>query len=186
MINLKKERSLILIKPEGVERGLIGEIISRIERLGYSIVALGILKPSKKLVDKHYPKTKDWLIKVGEKSLATYKEFGLEAKKFLGTDDPYRIGKMVRNWLINYLASGPVVKIVVQGANVVQVMRKIVGDTKPYLALPGTIRGDFAFDSPLIANLEKRPLKNIVHASDSLKEAEREIKIWFKEEEILK
>lgn len=186
MNTIKKERTLILIKPEGIERKLIGEIISRIEKLGLSIIGLGIVKPTKNLIDRHYPKTRDWIKKVGEKTLLTYKEFNIDVKKFLGTDDPYKIGLRVRKWLINYMSSGPIVKILVEGPHAVDVLRKIAGETKPYLAQPGTIRGDFSTDSPILANLEKRPIKNIIHASDSIKEAEREIKIWFKKEEIIK
>jgi nucleoside-diphosphate kinase len=186
LLKFKKERTLVLIKPEGVERKLIGEIISRIERVGLNIIGLGILKPSKKLVDKHYPKDKNWIKNIGEKNLATYKEYNLDIKKYLGTDDPYKIGKMVREWLVDYISSGPVVKILVEGPHAIDVVRKIVGNTRPYIAEPGTIRGDFSYDSPILANLEKRPIKNLIHASDSPESAEREIKIWFKKDEILK
>ncbi|MGC8981834.1 MAG: nucleoside-diphosphate kinase [Minisyncoccia bacterium] len=185
-LNFKKERTLILIKPEGVERKLIGEIISRIERTGLDIIGLGILKPSKRLVDRHYPKNKEWIKNVGIKNIETYKEYNLDIKKIFGTDNPYKIGKMVRKWLVDYISSGPVVKILVEGPHAINIMRKLTGNTRPYIAEPGTIRGDFSFDSPILANLEKRPIKNIIHASDSKKEAEREIKVWFKKEEILK
>lgn len=179
------ERTFVLIKPDGVLRGLIGEIISRIERTGLKIVALKMVKPSKEEAMNFYPSDEEWLKSVANKSLSVYKQLGLDPKKDFGTDDPVEIGKIIKEWLAEFLASGPCVAMVIEGNRAIEVIRKIVGATRPYEALPGTIRGDFSTDSPELANILKRPLRNLVHASDSKETAEKEIKFWFSDEEII-
>jgi nucleoside-diphosphate kinase len=182
--NYKEEKTLVLIKPDGVKRGLIGEIIKRIEQRGLKIIALKMFwaKPSQLL--KHYPKNKDYLKNLGEKTLLTYQKYNIDAKKELNTEDPLKIGEMVHQWLIEFMTSGPIVKMVVQGLHAVEMVRKLVGDTMPAKAEMGTIRGDFSVDSAVLANLQKRAVHNLVHASGSLEEAEKEINLWFSSEEI--
>lgn len=184
-LKFRYERTLILIKPDGVRKNIVGEIISRIERTGLKIVGLGIVKPTKKLIDRHYPKDIKWIKRLGEKSLSTYEKYGLDPKKFIGTKDPLKIGKLIRNWLINFMVSGPIVKIAVEGPHAVDVVRKLAGNTIPILSEPGTIRGDYSCDSPILANLELRAVANIVHISETHEEAEKEIKLWFKKEELI-
>ncbi len=181
------ERTLVLIKPDGVERKLIGEIISRFEKAGLRIVGLGMVKPTRKLIDKHYPKNKEWIENLGYNMLKTAEEakMKIDLKKDYGVENVYELGLKIREWLIDFMCSGPVVKIVLEGPHAISVVRKLVGKTIPYLAEPGTIRGDYSVDSPLLANLEKRPVKNLVHASGSLKEAEYELKLWFKKNELI-
>lgn len=182
--NYKEEKTLVLIKPDGVKRGLIGEIIKRIEQRGLKIIALKMFwaKPNQLL--KHYPKNKEYLKNLGEKTLLTYQKYNINAKKELKTDDPLKIGEMVHQWLIDFMTSGPIVKMVVQGLHAVEMVRKLVGDTMPAKAEMGTIRGDFSVDSAVLANLQKRAVHNLVHASGTLEEAEREINLWFSPEEI--
>jgi nucleoside-diphosphate kinase len=184
---IKKERTLVLIKPDGVERKLVGEIISRFERAGLRIVGLGIVKPSRKLIDKHYPKTREWIENLGNNMLKTAEELKVKVdlKKDYGVNNVYELGLKVREWLINYMSSGPVVKIALEGPHAIQVVRKLVGKTIPFLAEPGTIRGDYSIDSPLLANLEMRPVKNLIHASGNEKEAEYELKLWFRKDELI-
>jgi nucleoside-diphosphate kinase len=179
------ERTFVLIKPDAVQRGLIGEIISRFEKTGLKVVALKMVKPTKEQALKFYPSDEQWLISVANKSLTVYKQLGLDPKKDFGTDDPVEIGKIIKDWLADFLASGPCVAIVIEGNRAVEVVRKIVGATRPYEAEPGTIRGDFSTDSPELANILKRPLRNLVHASDSKEVAEKEIKFWFNDNEII-
>ncbi len=179
------ERTFLMIKPDGVQRGLIGEIISRIERTGLKITALKMIRPTKEQAMKFYPSDESWLISVANKSLTVYKELGLDPKKDFGTDNPVEIGNKIKEWLAEFLASGPCVAIVIEGNRAVEVVRKIVGATRPYEALPGTIRGDFSTDSPELANILKRPLRNLVHASDSEETAKKEISFWFEESEIM-
>jgi len=180
----RKEKTCVLIKPDGVKRGLVGEIISRIEQRGLKIVALAMVWAKREQVDEHYPKNEKWIRRLGEKTLATYEKYGIDPNKELGTSDALKIGKMVRGWLIDYLAGGPLVKMVVQGVHAVDMVRKMTGNTCPNLAEMGTIRGDYSVDSPAAANRDKRAIHNIIHASETPEEAEHEIALWFKKDEI--
>jgi len=184
---IAKERTLVLIKPDGVQRGLVGEIISRFEKAGLRIVGLGIVKPSRKIMEKHYPKERSWIENLGNNMLKTAEEFNLsvDLQKDYGVKNVYELGLKVREWLIDFMTSGPIVKMVLEGPHAVKVVRKLVGKTVPYFAEPGTIRGDYSIDSPLLANLEQRPVKNLIHASGSLEEAQKEIKLWFRKNELI-
>lgn len=184
MIEPKEEKTLVLIKPDGVKRGLIGEVISRIERRGLKIIALEMVWATKEQIDDHYPKNVEWIKKIGEKTKATYEKYNINAKKEIGTEDSEEIGKMVRGWLIDYLTSGPVVKIIIKGIHAVDMVRKLVGNTIPALAEMGTIRGDFSVDSPIAANKNKRGIRNLIHASETSEEAQHEIEFWFSPKEI--
>lgn len=180
----REEKTVILIKPDGVKRGLIGEIISRIEKRGLKIVSLEMIWAKRDQIDKHYPKDKKWITRLGHKTLASYKKYKIDAKKEMGTDDPFKIGKMVRGWLLDYLTSGPMVKMVVKGNHAIEMIRKMAGDTMPAKAELGTIRGDFSVDDPGIANREKRAVYNLLHVSETPEEAEHEIDFWFAAEDI--
>jgi nucleoside-diphosphate kinase len=184
---IKKERTLVLIKPDGVERKLVGEIISRFEKAGLRIIGLGIVKPSRKLIDKHYPKTKEWIENLGNNTLKTAEELKIKVdlKKDYGVSNVYELGLKVREWLINYVSSGPVVKIALEGPHAIQIVRKLAGKTVPLFAEPGTIRGDFSTDSAILANLELRGVYNLIHASGNEKEAEYELKLWFRKDELI-
>lgn len=176
---LKEEKTYVMVKPDGVQKGLVGEIINRFERRDLKVVALEMFMPTKKQIDGHYPKDKAWIHRLGEKSLSTYAQYKIDPKKELGTDDPDKIGAMVREWLIDYMTSAPLVRMVIQGIHAVDVVRKISGPTLPFKADMGTIRGDFSIDSPALANTEKRAVMNLLHASETPEEAAHEIKYWF-------
>jgi len=163
---------------------LIGEIISRIEKRGLKIIALQMFWATKEQVDGHYPKDEKWLKRIGEKTLKNYQDYGLDIKKELGTDDFLEIGKMVRGWLIDYLTSGPMVKMVIKGIHAIDMVRKIVGSSMPAEAEMGTIRGDFSVDDATAANRDKRAIHNLVHASETPEEAAHELQFWFAPEEI--
>ncbi len=184
MLNPKQGKTVLLIKPDGVKRGLIGEAIARVEKRGLKIVALEMFKATKGQIDKHYPNSKEWITRVGKKTLGNYKNYGIDPVKEIGTDDPYKIGKKVRSWLIDYLTSGPMVKMVIEGVHAVEMVRKIAGSTAPADAALGTIRGDFSVDDASAANRDKRAIFNIVHASETQKEAEHELYFWFAAEDI--
>ncbi len=185
MSELTKEKTLVLIKPDAVKRGLVGEILMRFETAGLKIVALKMLYIDKGLAHKHYPSERiEFLKGMGEKTLSTYQKLGKDPKKEIGTDDPIEIGKMVNHWNVEFLTSGPVVAIVLEGLHAVDSVRMIVGNTIPAIAPPGTIRGDYSIDSPALANERKRAVHNLVHASGNVEEAGYEIKIWFKPEEL--
>jgi len=182
--HLKQERTIILIKPDGVKRGLIGEIISRIEKRGLKIIALEMFQATRDQIDKHYPKDKKWITRIGEKTLKNFKDYNTDVKKQMKTNDPFKIGKMVRGWLITFMVSGPMVKIVVEGIHAIEMVRKIVGSSLPSEADMGTIRGDFSVDDATAANRDKRAIHNIVHASENPSEAKHELALWFSIEDI--
>ena len=182
---MKQEKTLVVLKPDAVKRGLIGEIIKRFERVGLKLVACKMLQVSKELADKHYPLSRREFIEgMGKKTLENYKDMGIDPIKEMGTDDPYEIGKVIREWLIEMITSGPVLAMVWEGPHAVELVRKITGHTLPLKAAPGTIRGDFSFDSSYLANTGKRAIKNLIHASGDPEEAEYEINLWFSKEEI--
>lgn len=180
------EQTLVVVKPDGVQRNLIGEIIARFERAGLKIVGSKMVAVSKELAEKHYPHDREELwVGIGHKTLENYKEMEADARELLGTDDPKEIGAMVRVWLLEYITSGPVFAVVLEGHHSVDLVRKIAGHTLPYLSAPGTIRGDFAFDSSYLANTAKRAIKNLIHASGTTDEAEYEIPLWFDKSELV-
>lgn len=179
MTHPKEEQTFVMVKPDGVRKGLTGEIIRRLEQRDLKIVALEMFMPTEKQMDEHYPKDEAWIRRLGQKSLSTYEKYGVDPVSKLGTNDEFEIGKMVRKWLLDYMISAPLVKMVVQGVHAVDVVRKIAGPTLPYKAEVGTIRGDFSIDSPLLANSEKRAVMNLLHASETPEEAQHEIEHWF-------
>lgn len=152
----KPQRTLILLKPDALQRGIIGEIITRFERVGASIVGLKMLVSKEDTARNHY------------------------------TDDlAQRRGEEVRDLMVNMLMSGPIVAIVAEGIDIVEVTRKMVGATEPKSAAPGTIRGDYAHVSFGAADSSKKGVFNLIHASGSPEEAVTEIAVWFKEDELV-
>lgn len=180
----REERTLILIKPDGVKRGLVGDILGRFEARGLKLISLSMIWPTREQIDEHYPKSKEWITRVGEKTLATYKKYGYDAIEEVGTEDPFEIGTMVRGWVLEYMTSGPLIKGIVKGIHAIDMVRKIAGNTMPAFSEMGTIRGDYSVDSPAAANKDKRSVHNIIHASETVEEAEHEIALWFGSEEI--
>lgn len=178
--NIKKERSLVVVKPDGVQRGLIGEIIKRYERAGLKLVGIKMVVPSPELVEKHYLIDPEWPVKTGTKTINAYKSQG----KTPPSEDPLEITKIVLGNLKKYLSSGPVVACCWQGANAVSVIRKITGATEPLSSDVGTLRGDFTIDSYGLADVDGRAVRNLLHASGNPEEAEKEIALWFGGEEL--
>ncbi len=179
MAHPKEEQTFVMLKPDAVRKGLTGEIIRRFEQRDLKIVALEMFQPTRDQIDEHYPKDEAWVRRLGQKTLGTYAKYGFNAKDELGMDDEHAIGKEVRKWLVDFMVSAPLVRMVVQGIHAVDVVRKIVGPTFGYQAEVGTIRGDYSIDSPLLANKEKRAVMNLVHASETPEEAKHEIEHWF-------
>jgi len=152
---MEKERTLVLVKPDGVIRNLIGKIISRFEDAGLKIIGMKM-----QWVDEDF------------------------AKKHYREDIAQKHGERVRNDLIKYIKEGPVVVMVLEGVEAITIARKIVGSTYPSEAVPGTIRGDFAHISKDYANTNKIMVRNLIHASGNKEDAEIEIPLWFKEDEM--
>ncbi|HEY4513744.1 MAG TPA: nucleoside-diphosphate kinase [Candidatus Paceibacterota bacterium] len=181
MSHPSKERTLVLLKPDAIQRSLIAEIISRYERLGLKLIGLKMVVPTAKEVEGHYTLDPDWRRVTGEKTINSYRDRGLPPP----SEDPLQITAVILKNLIKYLTSGPVIAMVWQGAHSVELVRKITGGTEPRSAQVGTIRGDFVPDSYIMADQDTRAVRNLLHASGSVKEAEMEIPHWFKKEELI-
>lgn len=151
------ERTFVLIKPDGIERTLVGTVINRFENVGLKIIGMKMLWIDKNFAKKHYTE-----------------------------DITRRRGAKVRKMLMSYVTTGPVIAMVLEGIHAVELVRKLVGDTESRSALPGTIRGDFSHHSYKYADKKKIAIKNIVHASGNKKEAREEIKLWFSVNELYK
>ena len=184
MHEIRNERTLVFLKPDGVQRGLIGAVLERFERAGLKVVGMKMVHAGRDLLDRHYPNDESFLRTLGGKTKEAFATYGLDVKGQTGSDDPLEIGRQVRGWLIDYVSSGPVAAFVLEGIHAISVVRKLVGDTLPYRAAPGTIRGDYAIDSPTVANLMSRPVRNLIHASGSVEEAQMEITLWFRPEDL--
>lgn len=177
----KVERTLVVIKPDGVQRSLVGEIIKRYERVGLKLSAIKMLVPTEEFIEAHYTLDPEWRRITGEKSIKAYKEKGLRHHE----TDPLKITEIILRKLKKYMSSGPVIAMVWQGAHAVAIVRKLTGGTEPLMSDVGTIRGDFVLDSYKMSDDDLRAVRNLVHASGSVKEAEDEIKHWFKKGEII-
>lgn len=173
------ERTLAIIKPDGIQRGLIGEIVGRFEKAGLKIVGMRLVWPDKKLVGEHYTDDEAYLTGVGDKALAGAREQGVEMK-----ETALEIGQRVRESNMRYISTGPVLAFVLEGNTAVQSVRNMVGGTNPLTADIGTIRGDLTIDDFTQSDSEKRSVRNLMHASGDVAEAEREIKLWFDKSEL--
>jgi len=180
IFDIKHQRTFCMIKPDGVMRGLVGEIVCRIEKAGLKIVAMKMLIPNEKLVRDHYPSSDEaWVARLGTKAKSSLDNLPMTAKEVYGTDDEKELGQNALAGLIKYMQTGPVVAMVVEGMQAIDMIRKLAGTTLPFKAEMGTIRGDFSVDSPVVANVEGRAIHNLFHASENPKEAEHEIQLWF-------
>lgn len=177
----KQEQTLVIVKPDGVQKGLIGEVIKRYERCGLKLVGIKMVIPTKEITFRHYSIDPDWAIKTGTKTFDSYKAKGLP----LPGKDPVEFAEGIRRKLTEFMSSGPVVPMVWQGMSAVPIVRKITGSTEPLASLPGTIRGDYTIDSYTAADADARAVRNIIHSSGSVEEANKEIAIWFDKNEIV-
>lgn len=177
----KKERTLVIIKPDGIQRTLMGEIIGRYERIGLKLVGMKMLVPTAKMVEEHYTLDPEWRRITGEKRVKAAKEKGEKLK----TEDPYEITAAILEHLKRYMTSGPVIAMAWEGAHAVSIVRKITGGTEPLSTDVGTIRGDFVLDSYTMSDTDGRAIRNLIHASGTVPEAEKELKHWFSEGELV-
>ncbi len=177
------EHTLVLLKPDAVQRGLMGKIMTRFEDAGLKIVAMKMLRASQDQVNNHYPFDEIWAKQVYDKTKKVYEEKG---QKF-EYEDHIEHGQTIRKWLMDFLMEGPILAMVLEGPHAIEIVRKMVGSTEPRQSAPGTLRGDFAVvESYALADTKKRPLRNLIHASDTVENAQREIAVWFDNHEIQK
>lgn len=181
MQHLKKEQTLVLIKPDGIQRSLVGEIIGRFERIGLKLVAIKMVLPDEKFVEQHYTLDPEWRRITGEKTIKSYKEKG----KTPPSEDPMEITAAILERLKTYMTASPVIAMAWQGAHAVQIVRKLVGGTEPLTSDVGTIRGDFVLDSYEMSDGDSRSVRNLIHASGSVEEAKKEISHWFAKDELI-
>ncbi len=176
----QKERTFVIVKHDGVQRSLVGDIIKRIERTGLKIIAMKMFVPTREQVVTHYGKDDAWCEKVGARTIENMQKAGNEPTK-----SALEYGKDVLEALYNYMQLGPVVALAVEGNQAVGVVKKLVGGTEPTTSDVGTIRGDYTIDSYDAANVNGRAVRNLIHCSDQVTEAERELSIWFSKEELI-
>lgn len=177
----KKERTFVIIKPDGIQRSMIGEIISRIEKTGLKFTAMKFLVPKADQCWAHYNKDEKWFAEKGAKIAKQREERKLPLEK-----EAIEYGRDIIGQLVTFMTSGPVLAMVIEGNQAVGIVTKLVGGTEPLTSDVGTIRGDLTLDSYELAGLDERAVRNLIHCSDKPEEAEREIKIWFDESEIIK
>lgn len=176
----KDERTLVIIKPDGIQRGLSGEIIKRFEQVGLKLVGMKMLVPEAAHVEAHYTLDPNWRRVTGEKTIKGYQDKGLTPPSL----DPLEITAKILANLKKYLTAGPVIAFVLEGANAVKIVRKLGGGTEPLTSDVGTIRGDYVLDSYAMADTDNRAVRNLLHMSGSVDEANMEIAHWFKPEEL--
>src|SRR3989344_5644748 len=175
------EKTLVLLKHDSLSRGLVGKIITRFEDIGLKIIAMKMLLPDENLAKNHYFLDEEWAKAVFAKTKAGYEK---DSKTF-PFKDHMEFGGQIQRWNMNFLREGPIIAMVLEGPHAIEIVRKVVGSTEPRASAPGTIRGDFAMtESYAIADKKNRVLRNLVHASDSVKSADREISLWFNTKEI--
>ncbi|MBU2036823.1 nucleoside-diphosphate kinase [Patescibacteria group bacterium] len=178
---MKNERTLVIIKPDGVQRSLIGEIMKRYERSGLKLVGVKMIVPTAEHVENHYTIDPEWRRVTGEKTIKNYKDKGLPPP----SEDPLAITTIILANLKKYMTSGPVIAMVWQGVHAVKIVRKITGGTEPLTSDVGTIRGDLVLDSYQLSDTDGRAVRNLIHASGSVDEANKEIALWFAPSEIV-
>jgi nucleoside-diphosphate kinase len=181
MLHPKKEKTFVILKPDAIQRGLIGESIKRFEAAGLKLVAMKFALADEDTLWKHYNKDEAWFQKKGEVTIKNRQDMGMPIEK-----EAIEYGKDIIRALVKFMSCGPVVQMIWEGNQAIGVIKKIVGGTEPTTSDVGTIRGDLTLDSYELANRDERAVRNLVHCSDEVSEAEREIKLWFSENEIMK
>ena len=178
---MKQEKTLVLIKPDGVQKKLIGEIIKRFEENNLKVLGMKMLYPNEKLAKKHYPIDEEWCKSAFEKT----KKSAEEDNREIPFSNHMEFGKILQGWLVDFITECPIIAMTLEGTNAIKNVRDIVGATEPSKADKGTIRGDLASEESYEkANSIGRALRNLIHASDSIENAEREISVWFNDNEL--
>ena len=182
---IQKQQTFVILKPDAVLRGLSGAILTRFENRGLKIVALKMLRADKATLQKHYPvENLEWTKRLGSKGKLAFESVGLDISDLEPNFDEATMGQKVVNSLIEYMLSGPIICMVIEGIESVASVRQMVGATLPTMAQIGTIRGDYSVDFPVVGLAQGRALHNLIHASETPQEAQSEINLWFTKSEI--
>ncbi len=174
-----QERTLVLLKPDTIQRSLMGDVLGRFERAGLKVTAMKLTVPNEELLQKHYNKDDEWFEKKGQGVVKDLESQNLPVEK-----EPIEYGRDIIRTVVRYMTEAPVLAMILEGNHAIGVVTKLVGTTEPTTADVGTIRGDYTVDSYAHATLEDRAVKNLIHCSDEVAEAERELALWFNEDEI--
>ena len=177
---LHQERTFVILKPDTVQRSLVGEVIKRFERTGLKFTAMKMFVPTAEKLMVHYNKDEAWFLKKGNRIIEDLKAHGLPVEK-----DAMAYGREIIDTIVDYMTAAPVIGMIIEGNQAVAVVTKLVGTTEPSTSDVGTIRGDYTVDSYGHSSYENRAVRNLIHCSESPEEAEREIKVWFDESEIM-
>ncbi|MFZ2309925.1 MAG: nucleoside-diphosphate kinase [Patescibacteria group bacterium] len=180
MLHPKKERTFVILKPDAVQRGLMGDIITRFEKVGLKMVALKMIMAQEQQCWDHYNKDEAWFLKKGANIMKNREDLGMPIEK-----EALEYGKDIIRALAKFMTAGPIVPMIFEGNQAIGIVKKIVGGTEPLTSEVGTIRGDYTLDSYELSSYDDRAVRNLIHCSDLPEEAEREMKIWFTENEIL-
>jgi len=180
MLHPRKKRTFVILKPDAVQRGLIGDVICRLEKTGLKLIALKMIIATEDQLWRHYQKDEQWFTSKGQRILEERKAAGLPIEK-----EAREYGKDIVQALVKFMSCGPIVPMIWEGNQAAGIVKKIIGSTEPLTSDSGTIRGDYTLDSYEIASLDNRAVRNLVHCSDPASDALREIPIWFSENEIL-
>ncbi len=176
----KKERTFVILKPDTIQRGLMGEVISRFEKVGLKMIALKMIMATEQQCWDHYNKDEAWYLKKGANIIKNREDLGMPIEK-----EALAYGKDIIRALARFMTAGPIVPMIFEGNQAMGIVKKIVGGTEPLTSEVGTIRGDYTLDSYELSSYDDRAVRNLIHCSDQTDEAEREIKIWFDESEII-
>lgn len=176
-----EERSLVILKPDAIQRSLIGEIIARFERVGLKVSAMKMAVATEEQLMRHYNKDDAWFQRKGEGIIRDMEAHGMPITK-----EAIEYGRDIIRVIVRYMTAAPVIPLILEGNQAVAVVTKLVGSTEPATSDVGTVRGDYTVDSYVHATIENRAVRNLIHCSESPEEAERELQIWFQDDEILK
>jgi len=180
MTHPKKERTFVILKPDAIQRSLIGDVIARIEKTGLKLVANKLILATPDQCWTHYNKDEEWFLRKGAKIIENRQALGMPVEK-----EALEYGKDIIGALVKFMTSGPIMPMIWEGNQAVGIVKKLVGGTEPLTSDVGTLRGDYTIDSYELAGLDDRAVRNLIHCSDAPEEAQREIKIWFSDAEII-
>lgn len=180
----KKERTFVILKPDAVQRGLVGDIIKRFERIGLKIVGMKMQMVEEKVLWDHYNKDDAWYTKKGGNIVENKKKLGMVVDK-----EAIEYGKDIIRAMVHYMCASPVVSLVIEGNGAQAVVKRLVGSTEPATADTGTIRGDYSLDSYYLCDTDgSRGMRNLIHCTDPADGEgayEREVNLWFTKEEVM-
>lgn len=184
MTHPKKERTFVILKPDAIQRGLVGEVVQRFERIGLKIVAMKMHQVKEDQLWAHYNKDDAWYEKKGKNIIENKAKLGMSVEK-----EAIEYGKDIIRAMVHFMTASPVVSLVLEGNQAQAVVKRIVGSTEPSTADTGTIRGDYALDSYFLCDTDgSRGMRNLIHCTDPADGADaydREVAIWFTKDEVL-